>query len=453
MNRSNVMAEGLAGYMDVVNERLVTVKKTVESLQRKAYYTEAFANFEQTVLEEVPEDIATDWTAQLTIKQFNEELKGVFPYIYKLVSEANKVKDLGPEDLLGENEVEPVTVDEDDMSECSCEDPGAEYEQHLDNIISNSKHERDPMQEYQQAFEDFKMAAASAARSGAKEFEYPKGSGKMHPVKMSKDTASKLMSSMEMPMGEDEQVVEFFGALAKKFVGPAINSLKGLGSKAKPGLDALAGAASKGGQTIAKKGAEIGKKVGPGTMAVGQHIGRNKLPYAALGGGAYAYDKAGDVSDAVSQYAGDLADKIPTTQDIQAMMPSIPNASEIAGIAKQYALPAAAVAAVLYGGYKLLGAMFGDDDNESSNEKTIDLSPQGQGDELKDRNETPLDEFIKSYYDYTTNAFPKGETAVITAVQKKYGDEAVNDAANVMNELLHGQDQEMARIQQLAGLR
>jgi len=99
MNRSSVMAEGLAGYMDVVNERLATVKKTVESLQRKAYYTETFANFETTVLEEVPEDVSNTWIDELTIRQFNEELKGVFPYVYNLVKEANKVQTLGPNDL------------------------------------------------------------------------------------------------------------------------------------------------------------------------------------------------------------------------------------------------------------------------------------------------------------------------------------------------------------------
>jgi hypothetical protein len=104
MSRSSVMAEGLAGYMDVVNERLEAVKSTVAKLQNKSHYTEATTNFTSVVLEEVPEDVATDWTAQLTIKQFNEELKSVFPYIYKLVSEANAVKELGPEDLLGEAE-------------------------------------------------------------------------------------------------------------------------------------------------------------------------------------------------------------------------------------------------------------------------------------------------------------------------------------------------------------
>ena len=135
------------------------------------------------------------------------------------------------------------------------------------------------------------------------------------------------------------------------------------------------------------------------------------------------------------------------------MMPSLPNAGELANIAKQYALPAAAVLGVLYLGYKGISAMFGDDEKESDDAKTVDLSPGGQGDEMKQKNEIPIDEFVKSMYDYTQNSFPKGETAVLTAVQKQYGESAVDDAAVVMDELLTGQNREMARIQQLAGLR
>jgi len=38
----------------------------------------------------------------------------------------------------------------------------------------------------------YNQAAAAASRSGAKEFEFPKGSGKMHPAKMDKDTAHQI---------------------------------------------------------------------------------------------------------------------------------------------------------------------------------------------------------------------------------------------------------------------
>jgi hypothetical protein len=89
MGRSAVMAESLAGYTDIVKERIATVKKTIESLQKPAYYKETFEAFETPVLEDVPSDVAENWIDQLTIKQFNEELADVFPYIYNLVSEAS----------------------------------------------------------------------------------------------------------------------------------------------------------------------------------------------------------------------------------------------------------------------------------------------------------------------------------------------------------------------------
>ena len=110
MARSGVMAEGLLGYMDIVNERIDLVKDSVMRLQRKGYYTEAFRNFEKTDLQEVPEDVAGDWIDQLTIRQFNEELKDVFPYIYKLVSEASRPKMIGPDDFTNEK-VEEVSKD------------------------------------------------------------------------------------------------------------------------------------------------------------------------------------------------------------------------------------------------------------------------------------------------------------------------------------------------------
>ena len=111
MGRSAVMAESLAGYVDVVKERIATVKKTIGSLQKPAYYAEAFAAFETPMMEDVPTDVAENWIDQLTIKQFNEELSDVFPYIYKLVSEANKAKELGPEDL-EENPLKTGSLDQ-----------------------------------------------------------------------------------------------------------------------------------------------------------------------------------------------------------------------------------------------------------------------------------------------------------------------------------------------------
>ena len=99
MSRSAVMAESLSDYTDAVNDRIVTVKKTLQNLQKKDYYAETFESFAPAVMEDVPADVAENWIDQLTIRQFNEELKDIFPYVFKLVSEVSKAKELGPDDL------------------------------------------------------------------------------------------------------------------------------------------------------------------------------------------------------------------------------------------------------------------------------------------------------------------------------------------------------------------
>lgn len=102
MGRGGVMAESLSTYVESVNERIADIKKTVERLQRETHYKEAFESFEKNDLIEVPDEIAENWIDQLTIKQFNEELKDVFPYIYRIVSEKTKAEVLGPDDLISE---------------------------------------------------------------------------------------------------------------------------------------------------------------------------------------------------------------------------------------------------------------------------------------------------------------------------------------------------------------
>ena len=462
MNRSNVMAEGLAGYMEVVNERIETVKKTAHALQSKAKYQEAFENFDKTVLEEVPEDVTNSWIDELTIKQFNEDLKDVFPYIYRLVSEANKVKDLGPEDILDENNVEEQEAEYQDEYIDVMDDDAYDFEPQADAIVNGAEFNQDaPMTEYERAFEDFKMAAANAAAKGEKEFEYPAGSGKKHPTKMDKATAAKLLADSQTNEESlsEEQLNEFVQFLVPALVAGA----RVVGPRLLP-------AAKKGAQMIGKLvggGAKVAAR-NPIKTTVGGVAAANPTATMDLAKGAVDTAKTvgalpGQAKELVSKIGQNVSaagDKvIQTADDLKAMaagtLDNLPTMDKIAGIAKQYALPAAVVMAILYGGYKVVDAIFGKDEKEANDDDadTIDLSPKGTGDEMKQKNEIPVEEFVKSMYDYTHNAFPKGETAVLTSVQKEYGDEAVDEAGQVMQELLAGRDREMARIQQLAGVR
>jgi hypothetical protein len=180
MGRSAVMAESLAGYTDVVNDRIKTVKKTIESLQRKNYYSEAIGSFEAAIMEEVPADVAENWIDQLTIKQFNEELSDVFPYIYKLVSEATKAKELGPDDLVDESGLQYYTGVKKHGKEymkkaAQAGRDGASQEElgRLKDKYSKAEKQTDEEVELEQAFEGMMGQFAESADSEVKEQKTP----------------------------------------------------------------------------------------------------------------------------------------------------------------------------------------------------------------------------------------------------------------------------------------
>ena len=93
---------------------------------------------------------------------------------------------------------------------------------------------------------------------------------------------------------------------------------------------------------------------------------------------------------------------------------------------------------------------------KAEDDDTIDvkMNPDGSIEKAKDDKRTPgekLEELVKSYYDYTTNAFPKGETAVIQP-EKEFGEKATPFAEKMISRLKAGKDREMERIKQLAGV-
>lgn len=98
--RAGVMAEALGDLPGKVAERLESLKTEVAHLQKQGYYESFRESFAPAESHEVPEEMASQWVDALTIKTFNEELKAVFPYIYKLVSEKNS---LTYDDLVAED--------------------------------------------------------------------------------------------------------------------------------------------------------------------------------------------------------------------------------------------------------------------------------------------------------------------------------------------------------------
>jgi hypothetical protein len=414
MNRSAVMAEGLAGYMDIVNERIETVKETVAKLQRVSNYKEAFESFEETVMEEVPEDVSSNWIDELTIRQFNEDLKSVFPYIYNLVKENTKPAEIGPEDLLGEFDGPDETEDGGKKEQLEAwynkykkyegnngdELPGGMFKGYIDSGILTDGVEANELGDA--------IEKLGGDRSEAEDelFGSPEKFSKMLPITdaMQKEFI-KIMGITEI---DEDNCTEAAKILGDDIVGFGVESME---DEYASHLD----------NVVATSKHEQGPEIEEGNEFA-QKVRELKAKGAKPGTKFKTSDGEEHTLEDAIKLAGLQVEDFWSAEELMAEK--------------------------------------GADDKEDDDTMDVKIDKDGAiskadaPDELHDKEEEelPLDEFIKGHFDYTTNQFPKGETAVMTAVEKKYGDEAMRDAMTIMKELVTDQDEEMSRIKTLAGM-
>ena len=523
MNRSSVMAEGLAGYMDIVNNRIDTVKETVHKLQRNAYYKEAMENFQETVMEEVPEDVSSNWIDELTIRQFNEDLKGVFPYIYNLVKEGTKSEALTPENLLGEDEAD---FDRDSVT----------YDEVLPFVKMTYKQLLNDIQGTRKEIEQYKANGDDGEEGGDIAMVAPY-------LKDLKDMQPYVQKILDNPDMDIETVVDHMmpGALDTSVREELIGRFKKSFAKdpqlAKrlfkdPELDfhsedvQVEGAVKKAleddaenlsrEEFIEKHGdaeffdnyngvedeavvpdmesdfashlddvvANSKHEQGPNEVS---SMGMNKYGLAAKHkDGKFISYKDGketgtfDSIEELEKHQKGLIQDESTTFEGNAFAQAVQKA-KAAGMKKgdKFKTPDGEEHtledAILKAGLKVedfwtadelmaekepegdMDDMMGGDADDDTMDVKIGpdgsiSKADGDAEEKGEKNELDLDEFIKGHFDYTTNAFPKGETAVLTSCEKKYGEQSLAPAAKIMQELVTNQDEEMARIKSLAGL-
>tara|TARA_B100001057_G_scaffold247036_2_gene247416 strand:+ start:11164 stop:13344 length:2181 start_codon:yes stop_codon:yes gene_type:complete len=497
MNRSSVMAEGLAGYMDIVNNRIDTVKETVHKLQRNAYYKEAMENFQETVMEEVPEDVSSNWIDELTIRQFNEDLKGVFPYIYNLVKEGTKSEALTPENLLGEDELPKITDEMNgmvsDWIEKFSKFRGGNGDRLPDGYIQwalNSGITTDFVEENE--------AEAMRKKYGEEEFEndpmnvkyldeMPITNAAMEEIEKITgdddiDTNARIIDKVQSGDADESAGVEE-GAVKKALEDDAENlsreefiekhgdaeffdNYNGVEDES---MDMHGDFASHLDNVVANSKHEQGPDEA-------SSMGMNKYGLAAKHkDGKFISYKDGketgtfDSIEELEKHQKGLIQDESTTFEGNAFAQAVQKA-KAAGMKKgdKFKTPDGEEHtledAILKAGLRLEDFWTADElmaEKEPTDDDTMDVKigpdgsiskADGDAEEKGEKNELELDEFIKGHFDYTTNNFPKGETAVLTACEKKYGDESLAPAAIIMKKLVTNQDGEMERIKHLAGL-
>ena len=495
MGRSAVMAESLSEYVDVVKDRINTVRKTITALQKPKFYAEAFAAYEVPILEDVPADVAENWTDQLTIKQFNEELADVFPYIYKLVSEATKAQELGPDDLneLDESGLQYYTgvkkhgkeymkkaaqagrdgASQEELGRLKDKYSKAEktkeeiaIEQGFDKMMGQFA--EGGMSDIDIQAQEFAQDAIEMAKdiqrdnyyfSDSTYFEFTDGLDMDNDALIDHPLVQDVLGALPNVDMEDEEIKQAVDALANMNIEEDKEVDEAYINNAKDAVDVLGALRGK------------GKKI-------------------ETGDGEYAGNLANEYANDVWDVFTWLQNK---TQDFSGMdknaKAAIDAMMKLRGEAKKLETEPGsgkngkfgnAIVNTLYpvmeliNGMKLEGGKDHDgdgdidsDDYMAAKDIAIKKAMGNDDEETKDK-KTPLGEFILSYFDKESGQFPKGETAVLTMVEKDYGEQFINPAKSFIEQVsakfeewqMRDQPQQMEtdneeydRVRQLAGLR
>jgi len=369
VSRNPVVSEAMGTINDKVFERIDQVKKEIHSLQNVSYYKSFAESYTEATDQIIPEEIVNDWVDRLTIRSFNEELKNVFPYIYKLVGEEiAPVKELTADDLLFKEEQEELNyIDNSEVQEAD------EFESFLNSIVDEESN--------------------------------------LLNIEDSQEEAIKKLNDLvsnPLPLGTDgtNAIQSLKGILDDKELEDAFREL----GQVNPEMDAREILQSFLQKYDEENGTDIGSKI---------NFGATPAPAEA---------PAATVAEPAAPAAPEQPAPVAETRFAQA----------VRKVAEA-------------------GMQLEDTFNFAGNEITLRDAIHKAGlrvdeffTESADKAQQEIVEFIKSMYDETTGRFPKGETGVMIAVEKEFGEDATPLARHVIGEL--STIYESKRLRQLAGL-
>ena len=402
MGRSKVMAESLSEYMDVFNNRITTVKKRIEGLQKPNYYKEAFEGFEKPVFEDIPEDVKENWIDQLTVKQFNEELKDVFPYIYKLIGEAGLAKELGPEDFVNEDD-DPCWKG---YKQVGMKKKGGKE---VPNCVPESDCDDD----------DDKVEEGSFGNKIAKKFNKAMTMSNNSPEEMKKrvrNMSDEELKNLAKGAGEPEGGPGSARGLQMKLINQELKRRYGI----KPGKD--------------KFETQI-ENMFNGLM--GQwNEDEACCDGCASGGECEKVDEIG--RDDLVKQTQEKVSKNKAIQDLETKYRE--HLKDFKGQETELGSAIRRLKDVI-GDYSKMWASGADQETlrtlkdratelkQEIKDQISNIKKRATEDEgAEGEQQTPLSEFILSFYDRTNGSFPKGETAVLTMVEKDYGEQYIEPA-------------------------
>jgi hypothetical protein len=89
--RNDLMNSDTNGIVERSTAALTNLREQISRLAKQSHYEAYKENFQATTPIEVPDEVVEDFTEKFTVKNFKEDLKSVFPVLYKLMQEENTI--------------------------------------------------------------------------------------------------------------------------------------------------------------------------------------------------------------------------------------------------------------------------------------------------------------------------------------------------------------------------
>lgn len=103
--RNDLMNANTNGIVERSTQYLNKLREQVKALAKQSHYQQYKESFQAQNPTEVPNDVLEDFTEKFTVKNFKEEIKSVFPVLYRLTQEDNTV---GYNDIVAMTQEQPV---------------------------------------------------------------------------------------------------------------------------------------------------------------------------------------------------------------------------------------------------------------------------------------------------------------------------------------------------------
>ena len=153
--RNDLMNSMNNSIVERSTEYLNTLREQIKALSKQSHYEAYKETFQAQTPMEVPQDVVEDFTEQFTVKNFKEDIKSVFPVLYRLMQVENNI---------GYNDIVAMTSEEEIQNEDSesTYDPFAKFEQWAMTLGEESAIQSQDPEEQQTAIQGLQALVSQA---------------------------------------------------------------------------------------------------------------------------------------------------------------------------------------------------------------------------------------------------------------------------------------------------